>query len=142
MVVRRLRPAPDTRRRRATRRSRRTTAAAGRPPFDPAAVRAHLVLRGAVQRYRTAGDQPADRADRGWAAGRRAARRGARARGSAAAGGCTARDGRAMARSPPAAILRRFLAETYRGAPGHLGATRCTRRNLAPIRSKLGDLVL
>ena len=70
VVGERLRPAADARRRRATRPSRGAPAAAGRPALDPAAVRAHLVLRGTVQRHRPAGDQPADRADRGRAAGR------------------------------------------------------------------------
>ena len=110
VVGRRLRPAADARRRRATRPSRGAAAAARRPAVDPAAVRTHLVLRGAVQRHRPAGDQPADRADRGRAAGRHPARRGARARGSAAARGGTARDRRAVERSPSAADLRQLFA--------------------------------
>jgi hypothetical protein len=104
----RLRPAPHGCRRRATRPSRGATAATRRPAVDPAAIRTHLVLRGTVQRHRTAGDQPADRADGGRTAGRRPARRRARARGPAAARSRTARDRRAVERSPYTADLTRL----------------------------------
>ena len=111
--ARRLRPAADARGRRATRPSRGTAAAACRPAVDPAAVRAHLVLRGAVQRHRPTGDQPADRADRGRAAGRCPTRRRARARGPAAARGGTARDRRAVEQSPSTAALTRLRARGF-----------------------------